>query len=411
MRAFRHIIHQTSVFGFKKSITLPVIGMVFFWSFYDSILSFIMPLLITQNGFSKTEMGFIIGSSSIAGAVFDILLSKLLTRPHYRRLYLMVFILSFVFIGLLYSAKLFWLYIIAMAVWGMYWDLYHFANVNLVSRTVPKQQNSAAFGLLAVFHSLGNLAAPIAAGFVIGAVITATPFMLSGVMLGISFIFYLRLVLINKKENSNDQPPLGLPSTNWLQELRLLKQVGSQLMPILLLIFLIFVTDAFFWTLMPLIGESGTFGHYGGLLLGAYVLPIIITGLCIGPLTKKFGKKKTALYSFLIGSVLISTLPYTQNPSLFIATIFSASIFFAITLPAIHGANSDYIAETAPREKEIQGLADLFYNLGWTVGPIGAGILADLVGNVHSFTFLGITCAVITLVLIKVTPKEINIKL
>lgn len=182
-------------------------------------------------------------------------------------------------------------------------------------------------------------------------------------------------------------------------------------MPILLLIFLIFVTDAFFWTLMPLIGESGAFGHYGGLLLGAYVLPIIITGLCIGPLTKKFGKKKTALYSFLFGSVLISTLSYTQNPALFIATIFSASLFFSITLPAIQGANSDYIAETAPREKEIQGLADLFYNLGWVVGPIGAGILADLVGNVHSFTFLGITCAAVTLVLIKVTPKEINIKL
>ncbi len=381
--------------------------MIFFWSLFDALLTFIMPLVILQDGFSKTEMGFIIGSSSIVGAAFDLVLSRFLTNPHYRRLYLLVFLLSFVFIFVLYGAKLFWLYIAAMAVWGIYWDLYHFANLDLVSRTVPKAEGSAAFGLLAIFHSLGNLVAPLIAGFVIGAVITATPFVLSGVILAISFLFFIRLFMIKQKKLSEDQRP----RTNWLQELMLWRHIGSQLMPILILIFLVFVTDAFFWTLMPLIGESGAYGLYGGLLLAAYTLPIIITGWFIGPLTKKFGKKRTALYSFLIGSLIISSLSFIHSPALFIIVVFIASTFLALTLPAVNGANTDYIIETSQREKEIQGLADFFYNLGWVIGPIAAGILADMVGNAQSFTLLGIVCAIITLVLIKTTPKEIHIRL
>ena len=65
--------------------------MIFFWALFDGIVSYISPLLITHGGYSKTALGFLLGSSSVAGALFDYLLSRYLKNPHYRGVYLMMF--------------------------------------------------------------------------------------------------------------------------------------------------------------------------------------------------------------------------------------------------------------------------------------------------------------------------------
>ena len=99
--------------------------MIFFWSIFDGILSYILPLLISEHGFSKAQMGIVLGSSSFAGAVFDILVSKYLKTPHYRTLYASVFLLSASLLGILYFGSTLWIFFLAMALWGIYWDIFH----------------------------------------------------------------------------------------------------------------------------------------------------------------------------------------------------------------------------------------------------------------------------------------------
>ena len=64
-----------------------------FWALFDGLVSFVTPILITEKLGSRTEMGLILGSSSIAGALCDIFLSKVLRNTHFRRMYLFMFMI------------------------------------------------------------------------------------------------------------------------------------------------------------------------------------------------------------------------------------------------------------------------------------------------------------------------------
>jgi sugar phosphate permease len=78
-------------------------------------------------------------------------------------------------------------------------------------------------------------------------------------------------------------------------------------------------------------------------------------------------------------------------------------------LPSLGGAYADYIVETPHYEKEIEALEDFFTNIGYVVGPIIAGILADKFGNINVFSIIGFGSMMIILFLLKVTPKSIRI--
>ncbi len=54
--------------------------MLFFFTLFDGTVSYTAPLAMSQIGLSKTMLGMIIGTSSIFGAIFDFVLSKMLTN-------------------------------------------------------------------------------------------------------------------------------------------------------------------------------------------------------------------------------------------------------------------------------------------------------------------------------------------
>ena len=384
--------------------------MVFFWSIFDGILTYILPLLISEQGFSKIEMGVILGSSSFAGAVFDVVVSKYLKTPHYRFLYASVFLLSFSFLGILYFGSTIWVFLLAMALWGIYWDFFHFANFDFISRALPQKEHTSAFGILGIFQSLGVLIAPILAGIVIGEVVNSKPFIISGVMLLLSFIVFVELY---KQSFKRKELPViqDRSKSHWMREFRVWTAIVRQLAPILVLTFLIYITEAFIWTIGPLIAESGQFGKFGGLLLVAYSFPTLIIGWFVGKIANRFGKKRTALYSFLIGSVVFSFFMFAQSPTQMIIVIGFASTFIGISFPALSGAYADYITETQSYEKEMQSVIDVFYNIGWILGPMLAGLLAQAFGNAQSFSILGVISVIMCFILILKMPKKIKLKI
>ena len=384
--------------------------MVFFWSIFDGILTYILPLLISEQGFSKIEMGVILGSSSFAGAIFDVVVSKYLKTPHYRSLYASVFLLSFSFLGILYFGSTIWVFLLAMALWGIYWDFFHFANFDFISRALPQKEHTSAFGILGIFQSLGVLIAPILAGIVIGEVVNSKPFIISGVMLLLSFIVFVELY---KQSFKRKELPViqDRSKSHWMREFRVWTAIVRQLAPILVLTFLIYITEAFIWTIGPLIAESGQFGKFGGLLLVAYSFPTLIIGWFVGKIANRFGKKRTALYSFLIGSFVFSFFMFAQSPTQMIIVVGFASTFIGMSFPALSGAYADYITETQSYEKEIQGVIDVFYNIGWVLGPMLAGLLAQAFGNAQSFSILGVISVIMCFILILKMPKKIKLKI
>src|SRR4030065_2519635 len=61
--------------------------MLFFWCLYESIVSYITPIIIENKGISSVSLGIIISFSSLSGALLDFILSRFLKNTHFLRLF------------------------------------------------------------------------------------------------------------------------------------------------------------------------------------------------------------------------------------------------------------------------------------------------------------------------------------
>lgn len=397
-----------------RSRLLPLTAtMLFFYALFDGLLAFILPIQITSLGFSKSQMGLIIGSSNIFGALFDFVLAKFITNTSYRRLYLIVFGLCFVYPLLLWSSKTIPLFMISMAVWGLYGDLNLYATFDFVSRRSKPQDHCKSFGVIGIFRSLGYLIAPIIAGLIIAETIDFFPYSLSLSFVLVSVFFLLILLQFSPKKDSPEYDHKArYRHFNFFKEFTLLRKVAQILFPVLIFNITLYIFDATFWTIGPLFSESfSNFRNFGGLFMAAYTLPVLLVNWFVNPITNKFGKKKTAYISFLLGCVLLIPIGFIKEPLLIICLTFISSLFNSLAWPAIDGAYADYISESRSYQKEIISLTDFTCNLGYIIGPITAGLMADLIGNQNVFMALGVGSVFVVLMLILITPKHINVVL
>lgn len=387
--------------------SLATVGvMIFFFAFADSLLSFILPLLIVERGFTPAQMGLIIASSSAAGALFDLFASRFIRNASYRRIYFSVLILAGIFGAWLLQSRTVGMFVIAMVFWGIYWDLFHFANYDFVSRTAREKEHSGAFGVLAAFKALGAMLAPLVAGLVIGIVVGLKPFLIAFVSLTIALFVWSLLLM--QRSRAIEMPRLH-PPLPAKQKLKIWLSLFRQIWPVLFLVWLIYLLDAFFWTAGPLMAEDGSFGVWGGLLLTIYTLPTLLMGWAVGGLTKRHGKKRTAFFSLMAGALILTLLWLGLSGGWLLLIVLLASIFLSLVLPSIEGAFADYVAETREIENEIEGVVDLFYNMGWIVGPALAGVFVQEFGAQHSFAAMGVVVALAAFLLWTKTPAHITI--
>lgn len=412
MPTIKNLTDHIKQYGGKHQTLYVLALMVLFWAVYDGIITFVSPLIMTESGLSGIQMGIIIGTSSISGAIFDFIACRIFKNMLFRRMFLIMFALCFFYPLLLFSASNFWLYLIAMAIWGIYYDLKNFGELDFVARHMSPKEYSSSFGVLQVFKSLGYLVAPILAGLAIGQAMSWKPFLISWIFLIISIIFFACLLFLTQKyKNKINNPNKVYKKIGLFREINLWKKIGRTILPVLILTLLLSLIDAFFWTIGPLFAESfnGT-NQFSGFFMTAYSLPVLFIGWFIGSITKKYGKKRTAFVGLLIGSSILATIFLFTNFLPTIAIVFISSIFTSLSWPAINGAYADYVEETKKVDKEIEGLQDFFTNLGYVIGPIMAGGLFDLMGGSATFSILGILGAVAAVILIIVTPKHIRVK-
>ncbi|HWS48422.1 MAG TPA: MFS transporter [Candidatus Methanoperedens sp.] len=384
--------------------------MVLFWSLFDGIVSFVTPILIENHGYSKTAIGFIIASSSFAGAIFDFVISKTLKNTYYIRLFLILFLVCFSYPLLLWSANNIFLFLFCMTLWGLYYDVFNFGLFDFVSHNSTKDEHCQSFGVITIFKSVGYLIAPIIASLLISEqIVTATPMVYSFLFLVIAAIFFVVLSTFSSHHGFHQGEEAKRKSVDWLKELKMWKSVSFVLYPVLIFNTLLYMFDSTFWTLGPMFEENfSSVNNFSGLFMASCTLPMLMTGWFVEAITKKFGKKRTAYFSFLISSILLISFGFIENPYVLLFVSFLSATFGSIAYPAIKGAYVDYITESKKYQGEVEGLSDFTTNIGFIIGPIMAGISADWFGIGAAFSFLGTFSLVLVIVLIIITPKHIR---
>lgn len=379
---------------------------VLLFALFDGIITYLIPLVILEHGLSKTLIGIIMSSAAVSGAFFDFVIYKIFKNPVYRRLFIVMFAVSLVYIFVIWHAGSFVLYILAMAMWGFYYDLRNFGTMDFNCRYFPKQGQAANFGLIQVFQSLGCLLAPLIAGFLIIDMVGNKPFFAALLFLVISIIFFILLVLQTRKARQFI-PEKPVSRTSLSEEISLWKETGKIILPVLILGLFCTVIDSFFITLGPLFAENLPIEPFDGIFMFAYLLPALIMGSFVGKITKKFGDKNSIIFGLLIGSLVLSFFYFSKTPLMLILIMFTAFCFISVVSPITHGVYAHYIHKSPKARKEIQELGDFFENIGYIIGPIIAGIIADQLGIQATFSVLGIVGLAFAMLLIFTMPKNV----
>jgi MFS family permease len=397
----------------KRSTNLVYIAslLIFFWTIFDVILSYLVPILVTERGFTNSQMGLIVASSSFAGAIFDLFLTRFLRSTNYLKTFFLILLISCLFPFVLWFSSNIFLYLLAMAIWGLYYDIYTFASYDFVSRNaVTSDQHSRDFGIIELFRSMGGLIAPITVTLIVTERLDFGVFLWPILFLMVGWCFYILLLSYSPLHHFHAEDHRHHRPISTLVEIFRWTKLGRTLAPVLVFMIIIYIFDATFWTIGPLFSENfPDFHHFSGYLMTLYNLPSLLTAWKVEYLTARFGKKRTAFVSFLLANLALIPIGFISSPIIILLLVFVSAIAISITWPAIEGAFADYTSEAGHLETEVEGITDLTTNIGYIIGPIAAGIFSDRIGISSSFAVLGVFNVVIIAVLLIVTPKHIKV--
>jgi fucose permease len=158
---------------------------------------------LEERGFSPSVLGFIIGFSPVAGAFFDLLICKFCLKTDFRKYLLFMFVLCAAYPLILWSANTATLFLFAMAVWGLYFDLYGFSAFNFVGRHTSEAEHSKSFGIVQIFRSLGLIITPLLVGLVLTERVSWSIFSVSWIYLLAGFLFFIVLIFFSSKQPEN----------------------------------------------------------------------------------------------------------------------------------------------------------------------------------------------------------------
>ncbi|HHQ45433.1 MAG TPA: MFS transporter [Candidatus Altiarchaeales archaeon] len=174
-----------------------------------------------------------------------------------------------------------------------------------------------------------------------------------------------------------------------------LKQAGdfSRLpnhgLPIILSTLLVSTYDGVAWMLEPLFYTTVTDNPvWGGIILSAFIIPLILFETPAGYLADKYGRKNILYTGFFIAGVMTWLFAYSKSPLEMFAFAFTASMGIAMTWPAIEGMLARHSPEN--RKGALVGVWGSSLDLGYVIGPVLAGIIASKTSIQYTFRLLGI---------------------
>lgn len=385
--------------------------MLFFWSIYDGIISYLIPLFISDRGFSNTVVGVLIALSAVSGAFFDIILSKFVRTPFYLRFFFFLFAVCLLYPLILWSASGLLMFVLAMVLWGLYYDLVNFGILDLSPRVSRPDEHTKNISLIGVFKTVGYFIGPPLSAYLISIyTLRHFPIIAPYVFLIIAAVFFVLLFIVSPRAYLLATVTTPPRSVYWFRELLNWKKLGRILFPVLFFNTLFYIFEATFWTLGPIYSQQFPDSrHFSSLFMVVYILPSILAAGFAEKITQLFGKKRTAYVAFIISNLFLIPLGQVQNTLWILILVLISTIAGSLAWSAISGAFVDYLAESIHHDSDIIGLKDFSANLGYIIGPVMSGIISDLVGISYTFTILGIANILLVLFLFTITPKNIAI--
>lgn len=379
---------------------------IFLLSIFDSIMSYTIPNVLIDFGISDFWMGIIYSSSSFFGFILDFVLAKYLTTTHYKRTLLYTLVVATLFPIFMFWGSSILFFIMGMFIWGLYFNLWGFATSDFTARESKVAFHVASASIIILFHDIGYIIGMLGVEPLLHKLgYNNLPFVLVPLLL-LAILLQLPNYIWGKGIKASDERDIHKIGIK--EELSRLKAVAFILLPLLIFAMTRTTLEAITWTVTPVIDRvAPELESLGGVILAVNFIPSLIAITFAYRLTDRFGKKKTAIYSFIIGALILTLLGFSSGVMEYLFISFASSFFLSISYAATAGAYADYLKESKTYDNEIMSSSDMAMNLGYIIGPIIGGFLLSTINSTLLFTYAGLTAVLIALIVLKFMPKHI----
>lgn len=383
--------------------------MLFFVYLGDGILSDWVPSFIQASLKSPLLMGFIVSFSSLIGFGADLVFPQMLKAVKTRKLMLMAIGTSLIFSGvLLWSIVWPWvvLFLLAMAIWGIYYEFLGFGGQQFVSEAVPAKARSSTWAIMGVFKSLSYFLGPI-----IGSTIAVTRGDTPTVIMAVIFVLIgYGIWLLMKDKRTEHEITEPSEKINILNEIKHWWTLSEHVWPVLTISIFMGLVDATFWTTGTVLTDSLAEKNWlGGMFLPFYMLPMVIFGILVAKWGIYKGKKKVAEITMLLAGICLSFLGLTNSLYMLLAISLLTGTALSIAWPMTDAVYTDIVDRMGREGKHMVGLSSSTLSLAYIVGPIIAGGIAQTVGEKMTFSVMGILTVIVAIFLLFTTPRKLRL--
>lgn len=380
---------------------------LFFLFLGDAILSFWVPNLLEDVMGDSLLMGVVMSFSSMVGFVMDLVFPQLIQGVTVKRLVAFSAGTSILFsITLLAALKLpvIWILLLAMAIWGVYYEFFGFAEQQFIADTLPIKLRSSGWAFYGVFKNLAYFLGPlIAAWLVIKGEWAPATSAIFFVTLGAIFLFLFKRTHDRKFE-------IEFKKVNVVAEIGHWKVLFVHVWPMVLMSLVLGLIDSTFWTTGTVFTEKLARENFAGsFFLSIYQLPSMFMGLVMSKLAISQGKKKLSMKFLFLAGLMLMTIGFVGNVYLVLAFVLLSSIALAVCYPLVNAVYSDIVARMGRERRHLIGLTNSAISVAYIIGPILAGFVTKYVGDEKTFSVMGGVSVVTAVVLLLVTPKKLKL--
>lgn len=373
----------------------------------DAILSDWVPTYLQGVLGGSLLMGLVFSFSSVVGFATDLIFPQLFKGVLVKHLLRWAMGASLLFVASLFFATLkplLPILLIAMAVWGVYYEFLAFASQQFVATVAPSHDRAKVWAVVGIFKSFAYFLGPILGGIIISRSGDRGVVIISGV---ITLISFLMLGFMKTGDKTTD---VEFHKVNLMAEISHWRVLLVHVWPVVTISLILGLIDSTFWTTGTVLSDVLAGRHpWGFMFLPMYMLPSLFVGFIVLKWGIYKGKKKWAEIFMLLSGIFLAMLGIFNGVVWQLLLVFLASSALSVSYPLTDAVYSDILARMGRERKHMLGLSSSTISLAYIVGPALAGWIASMVGERMTFGVLGIVVILVSGVLLFVTPKKINL--
>jgi len=388
--------------GLVKRKVMLFLLIILCWYGAQTIFGYSIPILIETRTGSFALVGIILSLGAVTGIIADLFISSRFKNSTFKEFFIsgMIFALLIVFLVPIDSVAS---VILIMIAWGIAFETIAFAREDFISHQIADKKHTLINSIVVFISTLSVIFIPFLITYPLDQLNFFGPFLLYTIFLVIGLSYFL---FFKSKKREKAQ----LKRISIFKEIKIIKVVSKSTSLLLIILLLLMILDAFFWTLGPLlIFEYASEANLSTLFMPMYVLPGLLIPFFINYLVKNFSELKMAILGLSIAGFILIGYIITADLRVLLVLNFVSSIFSTVALVLVEGIFSHLIKNLGHDGVHLIAVKGLIADVGFIIGPISAGLLAQLFGVRETFSVLGIILFFVGVFLLIIKKKNFKL--